>query len=404
MSKYCCTFACLLCLVIYSSAQTHQSNFQYSFSDSIKDKLQKGGQGYEVAQELSFIGDYTAAQLISNRDGGIPGRRLTPAEYIYMAGFTPVQGIDHILNRAKTAQIVIINEAHQQPCHRVLTTSLLQGLYMLGFRYFGAETLLNNDSVMLRLNHDKFPVVSTGYYTREPFYGNLVRQALGLGFEVFAYETTFGPDSVPAHREMQQAKNIKKILDRDPSAKILIHCGWAHLYESAYGSWGKAMAGRLREYTGIDPLTIDQTEFTEHVDTLYDSPWFGNSRLGYPAVFIDSMGKVFNGGMSNTQYDIALYMPRTHWVRGRPHWVFGGQRAPHDVSGMITIGFPCLVMAYLENEWAAAASTVQQPIPFDIIELKKHDEDIALSLEKGAYIIEVKDTTGRSQKISLRVP
>jgi hypothetical protein len=45
------------------------------------------------------------------------------------------------LNRAKNEKLIIINEAHHNIKHRVFTTSLLQGLYDNGYRFFGLEAL-----------------------------------------------------------------------------------------------------------------------------------------------------------------------------------------------------------------------------------------------------------------------
>ena len=44
----------------------------------------------------------------------------------------------------------------------------------------------------------------------------------------------------------------------DPDAKVLVHCGWAHLQEQPTSSW-EPMAHFVREIAGIDPLTVDQT-------------------------------------------------------------------------------------------------------------------------------------------------
>ena len=62
-------------------------------------------------------------------------------------------------------------------------------------------------------------------------------------------------------REIEQAENIQKFIERNLLGKVLIHCGYAHAYEYDYPAWGKAMAGRLKDIMKIDPLTIDQTMY-----------------------------------------------------------------------------------------------------------------------------------------------
>lgn len=39
------------------------------------------------------------------------------------------------------------------------------------------------------LNERGYPLLSSGYYTQEPQFGNLVREALRIGYELFPYET-----------------------------------------------------------------------------------------------------------------------------------------------------------------------------------------------------------------------
>ncbi len=41
---------------------------------------------------------------------------------------------EYIIKRSSKERIIIINEAHHQPLHRVFTESLLEGLYQNGFR------------------------------------------------------------------------------------------------------------------------------------------------------------------------------------------------------------------------------------------------------------------------------
>jgi hypothetical protein len=225
---------------------------KYKFSDEILLQLSKDTLNYKAAWDLSFIGEYQKALEIWDRDEQKWPSPLQ-AQVDEFKRYKPVNANKLIAEKAKTEQIIILNEAHQQPYHRVFTTSLLQDLYNQGYRYFGAETIWDWDSL---LNKRKYPTLKTGYYTQEPCYGNMVREAIRIGYKVFSYESTRQKsDSAGINlREIDQAKNIRKILDKDPKAKILIHCGFDHLVETPVYSWGKAMAGRLIEYTGIDPL------------------------------------------------------------------------------------------------------------------------------------------------------
>ncbi|MBX9449469.1 MAG: hypothetical protein KL787_07030 [Taibaiella sp.] len=50
---------------------------------------------------------------------------------------------DYIVHRSKDEEIIIINEAHHVPLHRIFTRSLLKDLYNNGYRYLGLEALFD---------------------------------------------------------------------------------------------------------------------------------------------------------------------------------------------------------------------------------------------------------------------
>ncbi len=358
---------------------------------------------YQAAQDLSYIGEYEKMLAIWDKDEQKPSVSLIPEQTKHFSRFKAVNAKDLILEKAKTEQIIIINEAHQQPYHRVFTTSLLHELYAAGFRYFGAETITNHKKSIEEIQKNKYPTINSGYYTREPLYGNLIREAINEGFDIFGYETKrpgSGDSSGINLREVDQAKNIKKILDKDPKAKILIHCGWDHIVEAPYPSWGKAMAGRLYEYTGINPFTIDQIKLTEHSSSEFQNPYWSSINLDYYAMFVDSAGQTFFGPQENKQYDARVYHPKTKWLYGRPHWVFENNRTPYLIVEKIALTFPCLVFAFIPKE----KNENENAIPFDIIEMKTSTDKKALSLKKGQqFIIVVRDENFKEQIFTVTV-
>lgn len=374
---------------------------KYKFSDDILLKLSKDTLNFKAAWDLSFIGEYQKDLEIWDRDEH-KWPSPTQDQINEFKRHKPFNANTFIKEKAKTEQIIILNEAHQQPYHRVFTTSILEDLYKQGFRYFGAEAIWDWDTL---LNKRKYPILKTGFYSQEPCFGNLLREALRIGYTLFSYESTREKtDSAGINlREVDQAKNIKKILDKDPKAKILIHCGFDHLIETPYRGWGKCMAGRLIEYTGINPYTIDQTRFTEHSTTEYENPLFKMTSLDYYAVFIDSTGHVFNGAPTHKDYDARVYHPRTNWVNGRPDWIFEGGRKPYAVTGKIDTSFPCLVFAYITAELNSVKDDSERVVPFDVIELETKNDNKALSLKPGDYTIIVLDKNGKKQTFSATV-
>lgn len=389
----------ILLLLISSDflAQTY-NNSDYTFSDNLLST--KGGHG--ISEELSYIGEYKMAlTYLDHSEQKMP--KISSEDSIHFANFKPIDALDYLKETASKEKVIIINEAHHQPYHRIFTIKLLKTLYEKGFRYFGAETLSSWDTL---LNKRKYPIQNTGYYTREPLYADLIRTALDLGYTVFSYETnSIRPDSAGINfREIEQAKNIKKVMTTNPDGKFLIHCGYDHLVETDYPGWGKAMAGRLTEITGVNPFTIDQVRLTERSSVDYENPYFKVINLNYFAFFIDSVGNLFKGSKNyNPGYDVRLYHPRTKFENGRPNWMFDNNRNPYFINDSIKITFPCLIFAYLENEISSVLTKDESPIPYDIIELKNKAEKKALSLKPGKYKIIIRSKKNKLQYIDVNI-
>jgi hypothetical protein len=160
------------------------------------------------------------------------------------------------------------------------------------------------------------------------------------------------------------------------------------------------MAGRLYEYTGINPFTIDQTKLTEHSSDEFQNPYWTSLNLDYYAMFVDSSGQTFYGPQEYHQYDARVYHPRTKWLNGRPHWMFENNRIPYFIKEKIDVAFPCLVFAFISKE----KEENKNAIPFDIIELKNPTETKALSLRKGKkFTIVIRDKESKEQKFQVSV-
>lgn len=157
-------------------------------------------------------------------------------------------------------RLVMINEAHDAPEHRLFAESLLDLLYEKGFRILAVETLYWSDK---ELNDRKFALSTTGYYTREPYFANFIRFALKLGFTIIPYEQKNGSKSIN-DREINQANNLINVLIKNPSSKIFVYAGYSHIKEKSNVEGIKWMAERIKDSLKIDPFTIDQTTFTEN--------------------------------------------------------------------------------------------------------------------------------------------
>jgi len=160
---------------------------------------------------------------------------------------------------SKNKKVVMLNEMHWKPNHRLVAQKLLKPLKENGFNYFAVEGVsIEKDSI---LNVRKYPIKSTGYYISEPYFGHLLREALNLGYIIVGYD-----DFESKNREKAQAENIKKIFDNDSTAKVFVYAGIDHILEKK--SSKKWMAEYFKEISNIDPLTIDQVELASDLNKL----------------------------------------------------------------------------------------------------------------------------------------
>ena len=290
----------------------------------------------------------------------------------------------------------MINEAHHQPMHRVFTASLLQGLYDQGYRFLGLEALAHEDTL---LNERGYPLLASGYYTQEPQFGNLVREALRIGYELFPYETQARGDG--KEREIQQARNIRQMIEAHPEGKFLIHCGFEHINEAeGLTGWEKAMAGRVKEYTGIDPFTINQEILTERYQPEKENPFFKLvDTLAEASVFVNQAGDLFRGAPGDERFDVRLFHPRTTYTGGRPAWLLlHGQRRMYTIDpDTIGIAYPVMIKAYQANE-------SKEAVPVDIVEWQSYSDQKALVLRPGEYALDISNLAGDTLEINAVVP
>ncbi|MNY04675.1 hypothetical protein D3C86_1373650 [compost metagenome] len=148
---------------------------------------------------------------------------------------------------AKENQVLMLNEDHYYPKHRLLAMELLATLKANGYTYLSLEAFVADPET------DFTPNYNNGIYTDEPYFAHFIRKAITLGFTVSGHENV----DKGIDREMGQAKNIIKILEKDPNAKIFVYVGHGHLEKKH--KTRKLMAEYFKELSGINPITINQT-------------------------------------------------------------------------------------------------------------------------------------------------
>ncbi len=374
----------LFIICIFSSSLFAQSTEPYLFTSDVQKEINPDSIGWKnqlLAVSYSFIGNYDKVK--ASWDLATLPRMIIPTQEdsIWMERLTAVSAKDYIIEQAKKEEIIILNEAHHQAQHRVFAKSLLEGLYVNGYRYFGLEALWETG-----VNNRKFIQINDGYYTREPEMARLIETAVQIGFTVFGYEAE--DTKTPAEREQKQADNIYKFLQSNQNGKTLIFCGYDHASEIEVSNWGLAMAGRLSELTGINPLTISQIPLTERSEDAFNHPLLNAFTPKEPSVLVDENKVPFSGYRSPKQTDIQLFHPKTIVVNGRPTWYTAG-KTPITLSEKALKGqtFPLQILAYKTGSYK------KQGVPVDCLEIDKPSTENTLYLTAGSYEIIARNKT-----------
>ena len=231
---------------------------RYSYLIGAIPKLPKADQS--MAQQLlafseSELGLYSEAVRDFPLRSRLPDRLVLPDA----ADWHAVDAVDAIAGMARDRRLVMVNEAHHDPHTRVLTLELLPRLRTMGYTYFAAEALDERDDGLIKRG---YPVNRSGSeYLREPLYGDIVREAIRLGYTIVPYDA----EGSTQEREAGQARNLyERVFAKDPQAKLFVHAGYAHIDKrpDRLGAI-KPMAMELAKLSGIEALSIDQTDIRE---------------------------------------------------------------------------------------------------------------------------------------------
>ena len=372
----------LLSIGIFSVAKAQNTTEVYPFSKDITTAIERDTVEWKYqtgAVRYSFIGDYKNTLIAWDKAIPKAGSKPTASDSLMLKSSDILDAKEYILKQSEKEQLIIINEAHHNPRHRTFTTSLLEGLYQNGYRFLGLEAL--SDTL---INQRKYAVHESGFYTAEPEFGNLIYEALKLGFTVFGYEASAGKNG--KEREIEQAENIKKFMKLHPDGKYLIHCGFDHVYENEVRNWEKAMAGRLKEFTGIDPLTIDQVKLSERSKPELNHYFLYATQEKHPFILKTQDYTIFNGFTEPKQTDVLVIHPVTHYQHNRPQWLSYNKK-PYRISKkrLKKYSYPVQILAYRTAEYE------NDGIPADIIELQDVQNTAPLFLKKGSYTFVIKN-------------
>lgn len=273
----------------------------------------------------------------------------------------------------------------------------------MGYSHFAAETLHEREE----LGRRGYPALGkTGYYTNEPLYGDLVRTAMALGFKIVAYEysneagdgSMVSPD-YQKKRDRGQAQNLyARVFQNNPDAKLVVQAGYDHIHERDREFWSP-MAAYFREVTGIDPLTVEQTEMSERSSSQWEPSMYrwaeAKWRFREPVVLQNRKGETYLSDELIGLVDLMVLSPRTGYVMARPDWMrLAGSRQPipFRASHVLSSG-ERLVVVRREMEGTDA-------VPVDVATLAPATNQALLWLPQGKFVIDVKDAGGETTEIS----
>ncbi|WP_266181204.1 hypothetical protein [Dyella humicola] len=341
-------------------------------------------------QLLATVEDELGLYNEAMNDFPFDNRVQTPVPMPPPTDWQPADAAGEIAKLAANRRIVMVNEAHHDAHTRELTLALLPLLRAQGFNYFAAEALSHSDTELMTRG---YPISSSGSeYLHEPVYGEIIREAIRLGFVVVAYDSDA---EKLADREMGQANQLYlKVFAKDPKARLFVHAGYAHI-DKATGNLGddvKPMAMQLKMLSGFDPLSIDQTRWRDigpMPNTDAYNQLIAQFPVDRPSVLINRQnGSVWTSDPA--RHDVDVILPKAGHQR-RPHWLaLGGTRETRVVTSDICARqLPCVVEARYANESDDA-------VPADRYVFLTENSMNTLYLKPGQYQLHAWDREGRT--------
>jgi hypothetical protein len=339
------------------------------------------------SQAFSSVSDYkNAIQYSGKMDQAGPDREGKGNIKTYDAA-------SYLSEKLKDTDIIMFNEAHDRAQCRGFVLSMLPYFKKAGATHLALEMLYENEHIN-DLN------VHTGAFTREPVAGQLVREALKLGFKLISYEDTV-KGTTATERDRNQARNLlNKIKNNSGIHKTIVLGGYGHTSElmedtSAF----KPMAMYFKELSGIDPLTVNLVsllQFSPMGDFYRDiieakaDPKPDTLRLITTEDLYSFCSNAYGLLHEADHYDLFIYYPNVTYVHDRPTWLITSKEKefvpvplPFEIN-------PVLVQAYVASE-IEMTKDYNKRIPYDQTFMCEKGK-LWFALKKGErYIIVYRD-------------
>lgn len=349
-----------------------------------------------LGQFASFLGDEQTAIGAFERPprAGVERPDLTDAE--------SRDAIAAIVDGATRTRVVILNEAHNISAHRSFAARVARALRPLGYDWFAAETFIPpqpSPAPSIGLYREGMPFIpGFGWYSRDPVFAETVREAARLGYRFADYEQAWNqsaPDGADreadiAIREQAQADNlVANILTPHPDARVFAYVGYSHAMERP-GRGGTWFAARLKDQTGLDPLTIEQSGNWPALDPANDAPHVAAVLERFAPdrpIAVSRQGVSVASTTYAGQMDLSVFHPRLAPVSGRPGWL-----AADPERRAVTVDVPAfegaaLIQALRVGEGVAG-------VPADHFLLTPGQTRATFLLHPGTYYVRLEREAG----------
>jgi hypothetical protein len=297
---------------------------------------------------------------------------------------THVSASEYIVNNSSKYHFLLLNEAHYSSQNRAFTRALLRPLWEKGYRFLALEALGYTDTKLIQRG---YPITSTGYYTNESVFGNLVREALLIGYKLVPYESK-NSSLGGTERDMEQALNIyNATLRNDSVGKVIVHAGYSHISEFP-GHGYSPMGFQLGKLAHQPIFTIDQNVMTEldRDEVMHSYYRFATDAFEFdePVIFLNNEGLPLVDPINEIGIDAQVYHPKTTYIHGRPSWLLTKGHKAYELSKELKEFSGHLVQVVITNEDSLS-------VPVDQVVVEK---DIALILKPGSYTLRIIDCKG----------
>jgi hypothetical protein len=301
----------------------------------------------------------------------------------------------YILEKYSKERVLLFNEAHNRGQHRTFMRSLLPDLYRAGFRYLAVESIDIKDTMLMARG---YPTQKSGYYVREPAFGQLIRDALQIGFSIVAYEDTTANDTALNYqqnlnkREKIQADNLVRALQRDTAGKMIVWAGHSHINKQSNTEWitmGQHLCGALqRDIPAFESTAMREGHDAEHENGVFRYA-VDSFQHRLPGILLEA-GVPYLRPNARNKVTLHVFYPRTDYALPYPDWM----KESDDHFYTLRIKSPKkldhkLLHVYKANEWNGSKT---EAIPVLLFPLTKNTETVKLYLKKGQYHAFVFDT------------